>query len=139
MRAWPDRVFCDTSFFFACLERRDVHHARALDWLERSRAASSAFWTTWDVVGETVTLLRRKAGYRLALDFIDEVLPALHVAPCDESLREEAVEVFRRFGRDKELSYCDCLSCAVLSTVLENVPTATFDRHFKMMGLPLLG
>ena len=66
MAVWPDRIFCDTSFFFACLEGRDANHPAALGRLEQSARRPSAFWTTWEVISETVTLLRRQSGYGTA-------------------------------------------------------------------------
>ena len=138
MPAWPERIYCDTSFFFACLEGRDANHLTALRWLEQSIRRPAAFWTTWDVISETVTLLRRKSGYGTALEFIDEIIPTLHIAGSDESTRQETLAVFRRFGKDKKLSYCDCHSYVILSMLLPDTPTATFDIHFKMMGLPIL-
>ncbi|MBI3299096.1 MAG: type II toxin-antitoxin system VapC family toxin [Elusimicrobia bacterium] len=137
-RPWPDRVFCDTSFFFACLEPRDVHHEDAMEWLRLSRRHRTVFWSTWDVLSESVTLLRRKPGYPRAMRFVERVIPALRLAAVDDSLRLEALEVFKRFAGDKKLSFCDCLSYVVLTTVLENIPTATFDAHFAAMGLPIL-
>lgn len=138
MAPWPARIFCDTSFFFASLEARDANHAAAVRWLESSEAAETTLWTTWEVIGETVTLLRRKSGYRKAADFVENVVPVIQVAPCDDSVRREALEVFQRFARDKDLSFCDCLSFVVLTSVVEPMPSATFDRHFKMLGLPVL-
>ncbi len=139
MDHWPPRIFCDTSFFFACLESRDVHHSEAIEWLDRSQRAPSAFWSTWDILSETVTLLRRKSGYRRAVEFTEEVIPSLHLVLYDDSVRLETLSVFKRFAKDKKLSYCDCLSYVVLTSLLENVPAATFDIHFKQMGLPVLG
>jgi len=136
--AWPARIFCDTSFFFACLEPRDENHMLALDWLKISQKHKSAFLTTWDILSETVTLLRRKSGYRIALEFIEEIIPSLRLLPADESTRQEALVIFKRFATDKKLSFCDCLSCVILSTDLPPIPTATFDIHFKSLGLPVL-
>jgi len=138
MTPWPGRIFCDTSFFFACLEPRDQNHAAALLWLKASQRHKSAFLTTWDILSETVTLLRRKSGYRVARSFVDEIIPGLRLIPTDESVRQEALEVFRRLARDKKLSLCDCVSSVVLSTELADIPTATFDHHFKSLGLPVL-
>lgn len=56
----------------------------------------------------------------------------------DDSVRLEALKVFRRFAKDKKLSFCDCVSHVVLTALLDCPPTATFDAHFKMMGLPIL-
>ncbi|MCX5797856.1 MAG: PIN domain-containing protein [Elusimicrobia bacterium] len=138
MNSWPRRVFCDTSFFFACLEARDAHHAQAVAWLEQSERRQTAFWTTWEVIGETVTLLRRRSGYDRAQEFIRQVVPALHTAELDGSARQESLEVFLRFAQDKELSLCDCISFVVLTTRLAHTSTATFDKHFQMLGLPIL-
>ncbi len=54
----PARVFCDTSFFYACLDSSDVHHRRAAELIGEAAAAGSDFLSTWDVVSETATLLR---------------------------------------------------------------------------------
>lgn len=137
-RPWPERIFCDTSYFFACLEPRDIHHQKAVEWLESSRRHRTVYFSTWDVLSESVTLLRRKSGHARAMRFVDRVVPALQLVAVEDSLRLEALEVFKRFGRDKKLSFCDCLSYVVLTTVLENIPTATFDGHFASMGLPVL-
>ena len=138
MTPWPGRVFCDTSFFFASLEPRDQNHAVALLWLKQSQQHKSVFFTTWDIVSETVTLLRRKSGYPVARAFVDEIIPSLRLVATDGSVRQEALEIFRRFAKDKKLSFCDCVSYAILSTQLAEIPTATFDNHFKSLGLPVL-
>lgn len=137
MDRWPSRIFCDTSFFFACLEPRDFNHVQAARWLEQAEREQTAFWTTWDIISETVTLLRAKSGYRPAAVFIEEI-PRLELAAGDAAVQAEAVKVFRRFAADKKLSLCDCLSYVVLTTQLKGVVTATFDKHFKMLGLPIL-
>jgi predicted nucleic acid-binding protein len=138
MTPWPVRVFCDTSFFFACLEPRDENHAPALTWLKNSQTHKTVFLTTWDVLSETITLLRRKSGYPVTLDFIDEIVPSLRLIPTDESIRQEALAVFRRFAKDKKLSFCDCVSFVILTTQYPETSTATFDIHFKSLGLPVL-
>ena len=138
MTPWPGRIFCDTSFFFACLEPRDQSHSEAALWLKASQQNKSVFFTTWDILSETVTLLRRKSGYRIAQKFIDEIIPSLRLVSTDESVRQEALAIFKRFAKDKKLSFCDCVSCVVLSTELVHIPTATFDIHFKSLGLPVL-
>jgi len=135
---WPARIFCDTSFFFASLEPRDQNHAPALVWLKASQQHKSVFLTTWDILSETVTLLRRKSGYRIALEFIDEIIPSLRLVPTDESVRQESLVIFRRFAKDKKLSFCDCVSCVILTSQFPDLPTDTFDIHFKSLGLPVL-
>lgn len=56
--------------------------------------------TTWDVISETVTLLRYRWNFKTALVFLDDVTPTLHLIPAGEAIRREAEDLFRRFGRD---------------------------------------
>ena len=43
-----DRVFCDTSFFYACLDNQDVHHGRARTLVEDAATAHVVLYSTWD-------------------------------------------------------------------------------------------
>ena len=54
-------VFCDTSFFFASLCIHDSNYGKAGRLLEYCRENQVALYTTWDVISETVTLLRYRA------------------------------------------------------------------------------
>ncbi|MDO8519608.1 MAG: PIN domain-containing protein [Deltaproteobacteria bacterium] len=125
-------LFCDTSFFFAALSAADPNHAKALNLLSINKKAELA--TTWDIVGETVTLLRYRMGYPSAIDFLIKVKPGLKLVPCDNSMREEAERIFKKFSRDKKLSFCDCLSFVVLTLLLPDVPVLTFDGDFRQFG-----
>jgi predicted nucleic acid-binding protein len=70
--ALPSRLFCDTSFFYACLDPNDSNHIRAEEVTADAAAASVTFVTTWDIISETVTLLRYRLGYQPALRFLEE-------------------------------------------------------------------
>jgi predicted nucleic acid-binding protein len=81
---FPDRkAFCDTSFFFASLVPEDVNYERAGDILAFCKENALTLCTTWDVISETVTLLRYRASYRLAMQFLDTIKPALFVVRYD--------------------------------------------------------
>jgi predicted nucleic acid-binding protein len=56
--ALPSRLFCDTSFFYACLDSNDTNHERARELTADAVTSATTFVTTWDIVSETVTLLR---------------------------------------------------------------------------------
>ena len=86
----------------------------------------------------TLTLLRYRSGYRQAMAFWTDVCPSLHVVRYGERVRVEAVEVFRRYGRDHRLSFCDALSFVVVSTLLEQMPCLSFDRDFRRLGLSVM-
>jgi predicted nucleic acid-binding protein len=83
----PLRVFCDTSYFYACADTLDTHHERALALATEAERRQTQLWTTWDVVSETITLLRYRHSSAAALRFLDDVKPGLHVAAYGADLR----------------------------------------------------
>ncbi len=133
---FPDRkAFCDTSFFFASLVPEDANFERAGDILAFCNKNALTLGTTWDVISETVTLLRYRANYRLAVQFLDIVRPALLIIRYDESVRHAAEKVFRKLGKDKRLSFCDALSYVVVAGILDDIPILSFDKDFRSLGL----
>lgn len=92
-------------------------------------------YTTHDVVSETVTLLRYRASYQTAVQFLDIVKPTLAAVSYDSSVRMAAEEVFKKLAKDKRLSYCDSISYIVITHLLENIPCFTFDKDFRSLGL----
>jgi predicted nucleic acid-binding protein len=133
-----DRVFCDTSFFYACLDNQDVHHARARALAEEAATARVLFYATWDIVSETVTLLRYRCSYARALAFLERVKPALRLVAYDEAIRVQAEAVFRQRGRDHTLSWCDAISFVVVTMLLEDMACLSFDRDFTQLGLTVM-
>jgi len=95
-------------------------------------------WTTWDVISETVTLLRYRHSWRAAICFLDDVKPGLHIAEYGVDVRDEAAEVFRRHARDQRLSFCDAISFVVVTTLLERMPCFAFDEDFRRLGLTVI-
>lgn len=132
------RLFCDTSFFYACLDNQDAHHARARTLVTEAVAARVLFYSTWDIVSETVTLLRYHCSYERALAFLDRVKPTLRLVAYDETIRAQAEVVFRQRGRDHKLSWCDTISFIVVTTLLDDMACLSFDRDFKQLGLTVL-
>lgn len=136
--ALPARLFCDTSFFYACFDQRDVNHEQAEVLSAEAAASGSRLYVTWDIISETLTLLRYRRTYRDALTFLTEVKPDLHIVNYGEAVRTEAAEIFRRYGRDHKLSFCDAISFVVVTTLLDNAPSLAFDRDFRALGLPVI-
>ena len=132
------RLFCDTSFFYACLDPSDVNHPRATELVEQAAAARSNLLTTWDVVSETVTLLRYRFSFAAAWTFLSEVKPTLRLVPYGDGVRVEAEEVFRLYGEERRLSFCDAISFVVVTTMLGDPPCLAFDRDFRALGLTVL-
>jgi len=106
--------------------------------VQEASATGCFFYCTWDIVSETVTLLRYRCAYDRAVRFLDEIKPVLRIIPYDDSVRSQAEEVFRRLGKDKRLSFCDALSFVVVTTLLDGMPCLSFARDFKRLGLTVL-
>lgn len=116
--ALPHLVFCDTSFFYACLDPNDANHARARALVTELASVGATFCTTWDVISETVTLLRYRRNFQVALAFLNDVKPGLHIVAYGDRVREEAEQIFTMYGRDHRLSFCDALSFVVVPPCL---------------------
>ena len=135
----PPRLFCDTSFFYACLDPLDANHDRSAELVELATQSHSDFLTTWDIVSETVTLLRYRCSYAAAWTFLSEVKPTLEIVHYGDETRAEAEEIFRIYGQDHKLSFCDAISFVVVTTLLDGLPCLAFDRDFRALGLTVLG
>ena len=131
----PARFFCDTSYFYACLDARDKHCLKAREIAQYTAANRLILCTTWDIISETITLLRYHLNYEMSLRFIEEVVPLLELIYLDASVHNAAIEVFKKTGRKIKLSYCDALSFVAVTTVLDNVPCLSFDSDFQKLGL----
>lgn len=133
-----NRAFCDTSFFFASLCPRDSNYSRAGEVLEYCEKDKVTLYTSWDVISETVTLLRYRASYKLAVEFLDIIRPALSIVSYDDSVRTAAEKIFKKISKDIRLSYCDALSCVIITQLLDGIPCLTFDGDFRRLGLAVL-
>jgi predicted nucleic acid-binding protein len=134
----PALVFCDTSFFYACLDPKDANHARARLLVEESASAGTTWGTTWDIVSETVTLLRYRRNAQAALAFLSEVKPQLQIVPYGDRVRDDAEHMFRTYARDHRLSFCDAISFTVVISLLDHAPCFTFNEDFRRLGLTVL-
>ncbi len=138
MRVLPPRAFCDTSFFYACFDPHDINYGRAKTLVIEAAATGVAFFASWDIVSETATRLRYRRSFPAALAFLTEVKPRLHLVTYGDRVRDQAEEVFRQYGRDHRLSFCDAISFVVVTTVLDHMPCLTFDEDFRSLGLTVI-
>ncbi len=130
-----DKAFCDTSFFFASLSPDDSNYEKAVELLRYCKEHKVTLYTTWDVISETVTLLRYRTGYSVAIYFLENIKPTLYIVTYNDSIRDAATEVFKKLSRDKRLSFCDAISYVIITNLLESMPCFTFDRDFRSLGL----
>ncbi len=136
--ALPGRLFCDTSFVYACLDPQDSNHDRAEELTADAVTSAATFVTTWDIISETVTLLRYRKDFRSAVIFLDEVKPTLAIADYGQPVRDQAEQIFRRRGRSRRVSFCDAISFVVVRTFLDDMPCLAFDRDFRALGMTVI-
>jgi len=124
----------DTGGWMACADRTDPAHTACRAERDRALGSGLPLITTDFVVDETLTLVR----FRLGLDEADawwtqiDGSTRLRWERIDSDRFEQARQLFYRY-RDKDLSFTDCTSMAVmrelkLSTVI------TTDAHFRQAG-----
>ena len=135
-------VFVDTWAWVTWLDRNEPQHA-AVDRIIRVGSDDGGeLVTTNAVMYECMSLLRRRAGHRIAYGFLERLLlpieppNGLTIVQVDRALEASAAAIFRRYD-DKDFSFVDCLSFAVMQQ--RGIATAlTGDKHFAQMGFEVL-
>jgi hypothetical protein len=128
------RIFVDTGAWYALADRSDPDHRSARRFFEANRLP---LVTTNFVFDETLTLLWRRLGWSAACGFGQGLKGSRLSTIVPVTLEDEdaAWDAFRKF-RDKEFSYTDCTSFAVMERLKLRTAFA-FDRHFPSMGFEL--
>ncbi len=126
-----ERVFVDTSGWYAAADSRDPDHGAVARWLRRN---TLPLITTDYVFDETVTLVRIELGHPAAVRFGENVRAsaAVQIVSVTAEDREAAWQIFKKF-EDQRLSFTDCTSFSVMKR-LGLAQTLTVDQHFLLMG-----
>jgi predicted nucleic acid-binding protein len=132
------KCFVDTSAFAALYHRDDEHHLSAKTIWADLKCHNTLLYTSHDVVGETIILVRRRVGFQQAVIVGND----LWQSPVLEVLRAEPHHDFLAWGlfqkySDEELSFVDCLSF-VFMRELHIQQALTFDSHFSQVGFEVL-
>lgn len=129
-----DRVFVDTSAWFAYVNAADSDHHRVRELLD----VSDRLVTSNYVFDETVTLTQARLGHRHAVSvgrtLLDQAtVELIRVTPPDE---RAAWVLFER-RPDKTYSFTDCTSFVLMRR--ERITHAiALDAHFAQEGFSLL-
>ena len=129
----PD-VFVDSGPIIAQFHPQDSRHADSLRVMNELRQGSRSFVTSTDVMGETLSLLRRWAGYAVARVAGEELWRSFEVdvVTVDDGDRRKAWELFLLY-RIPKLSFVDCTSAALMRRLgLREI--FTFDEDFRSLG-----
>jgi len=135
------QVFVDTSAWDAIADSGDPHHEMAM-LLKDEIAGQCRLVITNYILDELYTLLLMNVGYQRTVDFrhkLDVLVQegVLQVIWVSEDIAAEAWLVFEQFNVDKQWSFTDCISYAVMKQ--RGITEAfAFDHHFAQMGFVCL-
>jgi len=124
----------DSSFLIALTDESDNFYNEAQSWFKEN-LKSFLFLTHNFVLCETITRLRRRAGFKLTREFGDKFRHSnlIKIEWIDAPIEKKAWELFQKYADKENLSYVDCLSFAYMKD--NKISHAlTFDKHFKQVG-----
>ena len=129
------RVFADSTYWIALLNRNDQGHAAAV--AAQNRIASASLVTTDEVLTEVLNFFGRWGSSRraLAAQSVMEIRADARVTVVPQSRQsfDEVLDLYRN-RLDKDYSLTDCRSFVLMRQ--EAITEAlTADRHFAQEGL----
>lgn len=127
-RAEPD--FVDSSAFYALLDRDDANHSSAAELFRKALEDQRPLLTSNFVVAEAHALILHRLGREAAATWLEAIPAQVVRASADDEQRARAI--IRQY-RDKEFSYCDAVSFALMERLHVTFALA-FDRHFQQYG-----
>jgi len=135
-RAAP--VYVDTAYFVAVLNRRDLHHARAVELAARWHRLGTKLITTDAVLVETLNWFARSPMRVAAAQALAGLRGAAgwSVVHASRELIERG-ETRYTLHADKSWSLTDCISMEVASDQ-RAAQVATTDGHFEQAGFEIL-
>jgi len=131
-----EKVFVDTSAFYALMDRSDRWHTSARRLWARFLEEGYELKTSNYIVVETLALLQSRLGFEAAELWARDVLGVVEMIWVDEMLHHLATEIWLSLGR-RQLSLVDCASFVVMRhDKVEKV--FGFDKHFAEHGFDLM-
>jgi len=130
------RILVDTNIFIALKDSKDPIHKKAL--LVKNKIPKKAsIVVTSQIISETITILAKKLGKKLAIDFAND-LKEFEIIYITEDVVYKALKLFYRI-KSKNASFADCTSIVIAKDKKYKIgATFTFDKHFKQQKVKLL-
>jgi uncharacterized protein len=131
-------VFVDTGGWMACADGADPAHVACTAARDATLEADRILITTDFVVDETLTLIRFRLGLAAANAWWQQIdgSARLRWERVESDRFERARNLFFQY-RDKDLSFTDCTSIAVMRE-LKLKTVITTDRHFQQVGFDVM-
>ena len=131
-----EKIYVDTSAFYALLDRSDQYHEQAKDLWPSLLEDHVALMTSNYVVSETISLLQYRLGFKAALIWYKDILGIVEIAWTDQNIHRKAFELWINLGRH-HLSLCDCASYIIMNQ--HHIEKAfSFKKSFANQGFTLL-
>jgi predicted nucleic acid-binding protein len=131
-------VFVDTGGWMACADGGDPAHATCRAARDGRLEGGHTLITTDFVIDETLTLIRFRLGLGAAKAWWQQIDGSVRLRweRVENDRFERARHLFFQY-RDKDLSFTDCTSIAIMRE-LKLTTVLTTDRHFQQMGFEVL-
>jgi predicted nucleic acid-binding protein len=131
-------VFVDTGGWMACADLADPQNGACSAARDAVLEAGKPLLTTDFVIDETLTLIRFRLGFVAANAWWEQIHGSarLRWERIESDRFERARHLFFQY-RDKDLSFTDCTSIAVMRE-LKLTTVITTDHHFRQVGFEVL-
>lgn len=131
------KLFVDTSWFKAFVDKKDDFYAQASDQFGKIESEKIPLVTTNFILDESYTLIRKRVSkaesfkFKELLSELTGILSLVRITPKDEN------DAWSYFKEDwSGLSFTDCTSFTVMKR-LDLKDVATFDNHFARAGFTI--
>jgi predicted nucleic acid-binding protein len=128
------RVFLDTSYYIALLNKQDQWHRVAV----RAFKPDDQLFTSSFIVNETISLMQARGHFSAAVEFLRNLRSneAVQIVQIDPTTQAEAWDMFAKWGASGA-NAVDCSSFALMRR-LGIRKALTFDQHFRAAGFTTL-
>src|SRR5260221_13983181 len=128
-----ERMFVDTSAYFALADVSEAKHVAALGAGQRFGHEAAEFYTTNFIAAEMYALVLTRVGRATAIRMLDRLYASsTRIVRATEGDETRAREILRH-NQDKQYSYVDAISFAVMQRLHIRLAW-TYDQHFAQFG-----
>ena len=110
----PEKIYIDTSAFYALIDRSDQNHRSAKELWPSLLDGEYTLITCSYVVSETMTLLQKRLGHEAASLWHKAVLGVVDIYWVDRSLHTSGYELWMSLRR-LDFSFVDCISHIIMN------------------------
>jgi predicted nucleic acid-binding protein len=132
------KIFVDTSGWVALFNRKDKYYSEAVKLWKTILKKKEEVYTTNYIIDETITLIRRRAGFQVSIKTGESLLNSKIIKKIiiKEEIEKLAFEIYKKFS-DKEFSFTDCTSFETMER--NKIDTAfSLDKNFTQYGFKVL-